>query len=246
MKKMIYLVIAFVFIYYGWPHLNYLIHAPLFTTPQMNPNASLLEQAQAASRAYLGKKDLNDQWMKSFFISLVLIGGAIVLTLISFTSRNVYSKSRENAEYSSNNVIDFSQYHNPVIAFDTNVLIKEPDVLPHACKKAEVVISKQVIKELNKLKTEEDTKKKALEAFYYIDQLSGEGKIKIVAPESDIFSKYDLDDTDPDQVIIASYVTQKELHHKTVVYFSYDRGAKIYAREAGLIVKDLPQSKQNA
>lgn len=128
-------------------------------------------------------------------------------------------------------------------ALDTNMLISTNGEILNELKNEEVLISKKVQDELDKLKNSSDRQvaSSARSAFLSIETAFKNGqKIRIINyPMSTYISEKGLNPQIPDDVIVATYVKAVEDNQNKLIFISNDRGARITARNAGLEVLDM-------
>ncbi|MGM0841381.1 MAG: PIN domain-containing protein [Bacillota bacterium] len=123
------------------------------------------------------------------------------------------------------------------MAYDTNILMKYPEMLSEVALTNPIWLSDQVLEELDKHKTNEELSSQARRATRMIEeaQIDGATIIRTQADKQYIKSKK-LKWNDPDQLIIASYIKEQEESEKKLLFISEDRGARIVARQMGLDV----------
>lgn len=221
-----------------------------YIQPQIDRSGSLLDQARSASKVALGERSINLDFLKYVAVSLVA-GILFLVTILGGEKRGALSPAsrqhyisdteqlkRTQQQYKHTN-IDFSKFENYVIAFDTNILLDKPDLIMEASQFSNIVISKQVIKELDGKNKEESTLSNALHVFVYLDKLHASGQLLIVNYKLEDMRAYDLDEADADQRIIGAYLGAQKNIGRSILFVSRDRSAKIYARNAGLQVYEF-------
>jgi len=128
-----------------------------------------------------------------------------------------------------------------ILAYDTNILLKYPLLFTNYKNSNRLLVSKQVFKELDKQKTNEEIGHQARNAINMIEQLQKDGAELSFSSANDDYTKSKmLDPSSPDDRIIASYLYEAEKNNKKIFFISEDRGARIIAREAGLETIDWP------
>lgn len=158
------------------------------------------------------------------------------------TADQRHVQTNQNAEIANkilSNVRDYrKQTH---FAFDTNILMLCPEVLSEICKKYNVVLSKKVFDELDRMKTDEGRGFMARRALSAIEnaQVEHPEKIKMVFVNRKFLEEHQLDPYSPDEMIIGAYLDQQKNKDLHIVFVTHDRGARIIARNAGLEVMEI-------
>lgn len=111
-----------------------------------------------------------------------------------------------------------------ICVVDTNVLINDWKAIRIFIKGGNlVVLPLTVIKELDKLKTIDRTKREALKALREIDRLQTEGNPFLIVEKGKIFTHMDLDKDSPDHKIIATLnFVLYNASRETSQYYAYD------------------------
>ncbi|MDQ0255653.1 hypothetical protein J2S74_003035 [Evansella vedderi] len=141
-------------------------------------------------------------------------------------------------------ILDMSIYEGKgyTLGFDTNVLIDYGPILEDIPKSVPVLISKQVMKELDRKKKDEELGFFSRRASSCIERLQTNGNsVKFTTVTDEFLKKHKLDPSDPDDRIIGSYLKIQQEGSRNVLFISRDRNARIAARNAGLTVLDINQ-----
>jgi PhoH-like ATPase len=118
-----------------------------------------------------------------------------------------------------------------ICVLDTNVLINDWKALKIFIKDENMtVLPATVIKELDKLKRVDRTKREAQKALREIDRLQTEGNPFLVIETGMIFTRLNLDKTNPDHQIIATL--------NYVLYHSSREGSKYYGYDNVKMITD--------
>lgn len=131
-------------------------------------------------------------------------------------------------------VIPYETY----LAIDTNVLMENPYIIMQHPK---LLVSKIVYRELDQLKKDTGERgRKAQEAFFALERFQQQnGELAFTSfVETEFLMQHNLDPSSPDELIIGG-ILKAQQQGKSVLYFSYDRGARIIARNVGLEVLDI-------
>lgn len=131
-------------------------------------------------------------------------------------------------------VIPYETY----LAIDTNVLMENPYIILQHHK---LLVSKIVYRELDQLKKDTGERgRKAQTAFYALERFQQQnGELTFTSfVETEFLKQHNLDPSSPDELIIGG-ILKAQQQGKSVLYFSYDRGARIIARNVGLGVLDI-------
>ncbi|BBI35606.1 PIN domain-containing protein [Cohnella abietis] len=128
-----------------------------------------------------------------------------------------------------------------VFGLDTNILMHRPESVVQLLKQGSIVLSRDVLKELDGLKNNSNqvVAANARRAFKLIEEAQiNEQHIKILpSADSAVLAQHQLSGSMDDR-ILASYLLYNT-HGTPVCFVSNDRGAKITARNAGLDVLDI-------
>lgn len=131
-------------------------------------------------------------------------------------------------------VIPYETY----LAIDTNVLMENPYMIMQHPK---LLVSKIVYRELDQLKKDTGERgRKAQTAFFALERFQKQnGELAFTSfVETEFLKQHNLDPSSPDELIIGGILKAKQ-QGKSVLYFSYDRGARIIARNVGLAVLEI-------
>lgn len=131
-------------------------------------------------------------------------------------------------------VIPYETY----LAIDTNVLMENPYIIMQHPK---LLVSKIVYRELDQLKKDTGERgRKAQAAFFALERFQQQnGELAFTSfVETEFLIQHNLDPSSPDELIIGG-ILKAQQQGKSVLYFSYDRGARIIARNVGLAVLDI-------
>lgn len=225
-----------------------------FLEPELVTDGSIMERATSAMKVQLGRKEMNGAFFKKAIFAV--IAGAASLIVLSYRKpqprkryapsvrgrsvRNAYRRETEQLRQTQDRFMkpraDFSGYGEYVVGFDTNVLLDMPELLDEAAETNRLVIAKQVVAELEGMKKDAALGRKASKAFYHLDKLQAAGRLSIVRENREQMERHDLDPNEPDQRIIGAYLAEKNRTGGSLLFVSKDRGAKLYARDAGIAV----------
>lgn len=202
----------------------------------------------------------------SFEVRAALIITAIILFIIShFTgteghrrakrfdwekySRDVSrekSMNRPSTKFTSAKIIaDAKQAKSYVIGLDTNILIEDYRILDKLVDAdVAVVLSNKVRQELDGLKKHEneDVRDYARLALKSIYELEMENKLQLVEATARQAKELGLDMRDPDENIIASYLS----YAKPVLFFTNDNNARLTAKQRKLQVQELKEAVEES
>jgi|GEM_PF-4693773 hypothetical protein len=222
----------------------------MWVYPEIDRNAPIPEQLRAILKRQQGHKDLNPEFVRYAVPALVTgIPGCILFFGIGrrrsfgdpederyLTGAGRHGRIRQHDRQAN---VDFSGYEDCLIAFDTNVLLDSPDILPAAASVSPVLISKQVLEEVDGKKKDMVTSASAQRVSYFMDELQKQGRLAIVYYKPEIMQRHDLNAHSADQRIIGAYIGAQQRFGKKVLFVSRDRLAKVLARDVGLEVYDI-------
>lgn len=127
-------------------------------------------------------------------------------------------------------------------SLDTNILMHEPLTLVAAFRDShlQLYISKQVMKELDGLKNNEDpaVRKRAQVGFDILELYQKENRLTFLEIPNQHYLRKNKLTGGPDEKIIASCLQQIE-QNKPVVFLSNDKGARILARNVGVPLMEV-------
>nr|WP_198044757.1 PIN domain-containing protein [Lysinibacillus timonensis] len=131
----------------------------------------------------------------------------------------------------------YKKHENDKIIFglDTNALIHYPTLPEVLAEYKPVVISKKVFEELDGKKSDEKIGHAARQAMKTIESLQERNApFQIVGYEGK-----GLRFTSPDELIVKTYKKWNEENDSSIIFLSNDRGARVLARNEGLIASDI-------
>ncbi|QFQ28621.1 PIN domain-containing protein [Bacillus thuringiensis] len=122
------------------------------------------------------------------------------------------------------------------IGLDTNLIMDFPVILDLIKSKDKLLISRKVYDELDGLK--KTSNKAGKQARYALQKLEeyqiSNGPISFLKTDKTFTESLNLQPESPDDLIIASYIKEKNQNDKKVLFLSNDRGARILSRSVNL------------
>ncbi|EFU43846.1 PhoH family protein [Paenibacillus vortex V453] len=178
-----------------------------------------------------------------------IFGAKDALARILFNSRSLATTNVRNLKQN----VFLQQYKKAIsekigqgnaFGLDTNILMHYPTETFEILKKENIVMSREVQKELDGLKNSSDkeTSSNARRAFKAIEDAQRQGQSLTILPSVDFktLTQLNLADTMDDRILAAYLQLHKQ--GKPIYFLTNDRGAKITARNAGMPIVEIEQS----